>query len=149
MGSISMAPPQPLSEFPFYLGLGYPDGATSTTVSVDDVELHYSENSAGFTAEVLVCTQRPVPEGTVNVGATAASEGDLSEYCTSVRPIRNGTRMSREKESGDYFVAVLTPTRAGTAHLDRVDITYARGARQFFQRGTQHVSQDVRFAVKR
>lgn len=147
-GSFSLTA-QPLTKFPLYIGFGFPEGNSSETVTVDSARIHFTENSAGFTATVLICAQRPVKEGQLVVGSALAGEESLSKYCTSVHGIREGTRVYRAKFSGQYFVSVLTPSRAGTAHIDAINIHYSRSAGHLFQRGTQHVAQDITIAAKK
>jgi len=139
---------QPLANFPLYVGFGSVDADVEETVTVDSADVHFSDNSAGFSAKVVVCTQRPVKDGTLRVGTTLASSEPLSEYCTSVRPLKDGTRVHLQSDLGEYLVAAFTPARAGTAHVDSINIHYSRGSRHFFQRGTQHVGQDFTIAAK-
>jgi hypothetical protein len=63
---------------------------------------------------------------------------DLREYCTSLRPVRPGTKM-RLDHGRQYLIASLTPSRPGRAVFAEADLTYSRDARHLYQRGTQHV----------
>ena len=147
-GSFSTAA-QPLSEFPLYVGFGYaPSGRTAETIAVDSVAVRFSKNSAAFTATVLVCTQRPVDEGTLVLGTAFAADDDLKEYCTELGALEQEASMRLERGTGQYFIAVLTPSRAGSAHIDAIDIRYSRSGRHFFQRGTQRVAQDMTITAK-
>lgn len=139
---------QPLAAFPVYIGFGTVDSEVGETLTVNSADIQFAENSADFTARVLVCTQRPVKEGTLRVGTSLAREGSLSEYCTSVRPLKDGTKVRLESSSGQYLVAALTPSRAGSAQINSIRINYSRGASHLFQRGTQDVKQDFTIAAK-
>lgn len=139
---------QRLTKFPLYAGF-YPDGKSSETVTVHSADIHFTENSAGFTAKLLLCTRRPVKSGEVEIGTVNASEESLSQYCTSVHPIKSGTRMRIGPYADQYFVAVLTPSRAGTADIGAINIRYSRSAHHFFQHGTQHVAQNFTLVVKK
>jgi hypothetical protein len=141
---------RPLSEFPLYVGFGHARGSDQSpeTITMDSADIRFSKNSAGFTATVLVCTQRPVKEGTLVLGTDFGSKAQLDEYCTDVRPLEDGTSVRLERDSGQYFIAVLTPTRAGSAHIDAIDIRYSRDGRHFFQHGNQHLAQDMTIAAK-
>lgn len=139
---------QPLTAFPLYVGFGNVDTGVRETLTVNSADIHFAQDSANFIARVLVCTQRPVEEGTLRLGTSLAQEGSLSQYCTAVRPLKAGTRVRLEGSSGEYLVTALTPSRAGSAHIDSININYSRDAHHLFQRGTQVVKQDITIAAE-
>ena len=136
-----------LSDFPLYVGFGHAGPDSSETLTVDSADVLFSENSAGFTATVLVCDQRPVAEGTLTLGTAFAGDQRLEDYCTDVRPLQEGTSLRLERGSGQYLIAALTPAGAGSARVKAIDIQYSRTVRHFFQRGTQRVTQDFTIAA--
>ncbi len=135
--------PQPLSAFPAHVGFSSGHSGKPETITLRGVKLDLGDNTAGFRAGVSICS----PRGTDSLGALMADE-DLGDYCSTLRPVGDGVTMRLAKEGGDYLIVTLTPKRAGTAVLRRVEVSYARGGRHLFQRGTQRLEGTVKLTVR-
>lgn len=135
--------PQPMSAFPAHVGFTSSHRGEPETITLRDVDLDLGNNTAGFTASVAVCT----PRGSGALGALMADE-DVADFCSDLRPVRDGVTMRLAAERSDYFIVTLTPKQPGTAHLRRVDVSYSRGGGHLFQRGTQRLEGDVKLTVR-
>lgn len=155
-GSYGLAgAPRPLDVYPWLAPVARGDGVQEE-ITVHRVRALFSVNTAQVTAKYVVCRRHveKQDDGTIIAGFLSLEAADsLDPYCTRVRPVRAGTtlrlRGSTESEGGEYLVAVLTPHHPGAAHLRRLDVDYSRGARHLWQRGTQHVDQDLLMRVSK
>ena len=139
----------PLGDFPVHVGFAHVGTARrAETVTLRAVRVRLRDNTAGATATVALCTRRPVAEGTLSTGiGLARDEPDLGKYCTSLRPVRPGTKM-RLDDGDQYLIASISPSRPGRAVFADADLTYSRDARHLYQRGTQHVAIDTITTVR-
>ena len=140
--------PRPVARFPLYVGFSSsPLHGPHETITLHSARVNFSGNSARATAPLAVCTRRAVPDGTLAVGTSYASEAPVSKYCTRLRPIKDGMKM-RIDDDREYFVAAVMPTRAGAAHITSLDISYSRGSRHLWQHGSQHFTADILVRVR-
>lgn len=143
------AAPQPLAKSPIYVGFGSPaTGTAHETITINDARVHFSSNTAGATGKLAVCTPHEAAGDTTGIGFTNADHPP-EEFCAEFREVEPGTETaSFDNAQSRYLVAVVEPTRPGTAKLDRIDLDYTRGWRHFRQHGTEQLRQDVTIRVE-
>ncbi len=143
------ANPRELSAFPFVAGMAKSvHVAQEETVTLERAELQFSTNASQSTAEFVVCTQRPVEEGSLTYGMVLLEGDSLSEMCTDVRPLEKGTRLRVGPDAPEYLVALISPATAGRTHVSGLALTYRRDWSHGGQRGTQNLKQDVAFTAQ-
>lgn len=117
----------------------YGDPGPEETITFHGAKAHFSTNGAGVHATFWIC------EAEAKDSAIEVVGGSLSSYCTSIRPLRDGTKM--RFGSPEYVVATLTPTRSGTSRIDPVTLDYSRTLRHLGQRGTDRVNGGLKMKL--
>ncbi len=132
------ADPKPVSRAALAAAVTFPgtDGH-STTLTLHGARAVLATDTARSRVSLVVCHARTTTD---IIGYVA---GDLSAYCSEVRPIVDGTQLTYPSPD-EYVVAVVRPTRPGTTHLVRVDFDYSLGASHLFRHGTDSVAMDLR-----
>lgn len=136
--------PRPLADSALSLAVTFPapDGG-SQEVTFRDARADFTHNSAAARASFSICHPRP------EAGLIGYVKGNLRPFCSAVRPLVPGARMTYStSERGDYVVMTLRPTRRGAVHVAGIDLDYALGWRRLFQRGTDRVAVDVTARVR-
>jgi hypothetical protein len=129
--------PRPVAEAARAAGVTFPETADDpTTLTFHSARGVLGADSARSKVSFFICRKIPGedPIGFVNDG--------LSAYCSDVRPIVDGTRLSYP-DSQDYLVVVLTPTHPGRSRLVRVDLNYSLDRSHLFRHGTDTVAMDM------
>ena len=136
------ADPHPVADAALAAAVTFPDaGGSPTTLTFHDARAVLDDDSARSRPTFVICRSRSRDTIIGYVG------GDLSAYCSSVRPLVDGTQLSYPSPD-EYVVVVVTPTRRGTTHLARVDLDYSLGASRLFRHGTDSVAMDVRVSAR-
>lgn len=138
------AAPQPMSNFPFYVGVGAPkQGSGRETITINEAHVVFSPNTARASGTLAICTRREVAEGTLTLGLTTDDDAPVKQ-CTNFRIVRPGTKLTYfDGKNSQYLVLIVKPARSGTARLRAVDLDYTRGWNHLSQHGTQRLVQDV------
>jgi hypothetical protein len=106
------------------------------TVRVDHIKAIFVKNTAEATATFFICH---LSAGESPIGAVH----DPETYCRDIVAVEEGASFHHGVfPSGDYLFVTITPTRPGIARLARVEVGYERGARHFYQRGTESIQVD-------
>ena len=131
--------PAPVAQAARAAAVPFPDvdAEDPTTITFRGASAVLDRDSARAEVSFFLCTWIQA-EGVIGyVG------GDLSTYCSDVRPITEGTELSYPSPS-EYVVVLVTPTRPGTTHLTRVDLDYSLDASHLFRRGTDSIRMDLK-----
>ncbi len=136
------ADPRPVADAALAAAVTFPgtDGSP-TTLTFHDARAVLDTDSAQSQASFAICRSLP---GADPIGFGTA---DLSSYCSSVRPLVDGTQLTYPSPH-EYVVVVVTPTRRGTTHLAGVDLDYSLGASRLFRHGTDSVAMDLRVTAR-
>jgi hypothetical protein len=106
------------------------------TVRMHHIEAIFAKNTAEATATFFICH---LSAGETPIGAVH----DPAAYCSDIVAFEAGASFHYGVfPSGDYLFVTITPTRPGVARLARVEVGYERGARHFYQRGTESIRVD-------
>lgn len=144
-GDSFTADPVPLSEAALSTAVTFPSrDDEDRVVTFSDARAHFTVNSAAARATFAICTPARADD---LIGFVKAD--DLPEFCSRVRPLVPGTRMTQTSDRhGDYVVMTLHPRRPGRLTVDRVDLDYALGWERLRQRGTQAVRLAVTLTAR-
>lgn len=106
------------------------------TVTIDGLHAIFSENTAQATATFSICHMHP---GEDPIGAVH----DPTNHCADIVPVEDGTDFQNGVwPDSDYLFVTITPTKAGIAHLERVEVRYSRDSSHLYQRGPQSIRVD-------
>jgi hypothetical protein len=113
------------------------------TFTVRNLSAHLDTNTAEATARFEMCDIRPKAGGMFYLWPRAG----LDEFCSDLRPVTGPFRLTYPSKH-QALLLVLTATRPGKVHLDRVDVGVQLGAGDFYRRGTDSVRFDDRFSAR-
>ncbi|MCW2786981.1 MAG: hypothetical protein JWP74_3498 [Marmoricola sp.] len=128
-----------------YSGITLPDvhGNDSETLTFKSAVAHMTTNTAKSTATLAICDRR---SGSDPIGAVNENnQTKISDYCTSLRTITNGTRLlwAQGWPPKEYILLVIRPEQAGTTRVDKVRYTYTRSWKHFHQQGSESGTVDI------
>ena len=112
-------------------------GGPTDTLSVDlrSVTPRITTNTADADVTVLMCTVGLDP-----IGATTAT----GPYCTSVSAFHPGNVVLGSRPGSTDIVVAVRPHRAGTVHVEGLDVNYHLGIR----RGHAHTGTNIQVVTK-
>jgi len=134
-------PVTPLADSTAQISVAVPAEGDDETIEFKSASAQFTTNTARATATFEICYPRKPRE---LIGAVL---GDLGKYCERVVPLTNGTKMHWvDAPFAEYVVMTVTPSRAGTATVDRVTFNYARSKEPLWQHGASRSA--VHFVVR-
>ena len=111
-----------------------------TTFTIRHLSASLDTNTAAATTTFAICQVRPHSGGLFYTWPRAG----LGEFCSDLRPVTGAFRFTYPSRS-QAVLLMITPTRPGTVHLDRIDIDEQLGPDDFFRRGTDTIRYDFTF----
>lgn len=126
----------PLKEAAYAMNIAQPlDPNVNETITLTSASVHLTTNTADATVTLTICVGKPGPDGT-QIGGVRPSE--LRQYCSRVIPIHRGTKMLVDSNGPprEYIILTVIAKKPGLVKADRLRITYERGWKHLFQRGT-------------
>jgi hypothetical protein len=120
-----------------------PTDQARTTFTIRDLHAQLDENSAHATISWVICDIRP---GAGPLFYTWTVDG-LDRFCSDVRPVDLPMQITYPSNT-EALLLVLTPTREGRVHLERVDLAESLGVKQMFRRGTDSIAYRVSLAAR-
>ncbi|GAB2746404.1 hypothetical protein GCM10027273_26070 [Nocardioides pakistanensis] len=138
LGDSIVAAPRPVAKAALSSTVVFPQiGGEPETVTIDDARPVFGRNTAEATAAFFICH----PKESEKPGIGAVHEP--ANFCKELEPVEPGTAFRYGLEpASDYMIVTITPTRPGVAHLTHIELSYQRGARHFFQQGTESIRVD-------
>ena len=133
----------PLEQAAYSLNIAQPINPKRTeTITLKSASVQVTTNTADATVTLAICVGKPGPDGD-QIGAVRPSE--LSQYCSRVVPIRPGTKMllGFHGPPREYIVLTVIAKKPGLVKADRLRITYERGWKHAFQRGSLDIAISV------
>ena len=113
---------------PFYVGVTFPQGGTTDSVTIHDVRANLTDQSGRLDVAALVCSLRPAENSAVGAG----NEATARKTCTSLVPAEGATlRLGRERSQQQQLVLAVTARGPANVVIDGIDVTYSSG----WQRG--------------
>ncbi|MGO4258085.1 hypothetical protein [Marmoricola sp. RAF53] len=140
LGSGSAAP-KPLAEAVHTVGVAgdpWDESKSRETITFHGFEPQFTRDGARLKVTLSVCTART--PNTV-IGVVHADADDLSEDCTKVTPVTEGTTM--EIGTREYLVATLAATQVGKSHLSAITVDYSRSAKHLWRHGEDRVEGGI------
>ena len=137
LGDGYRADPRPVERAAMSTTVIFPKvGGDPETVTIDDLRAVFTANTADAAATFGVChmSAGEDPIGAVHDPADTCADSEAFEKGMT---LRHGVA-----PDSDYLFVTITPTRAGVAHLVRVEVTYHRDATHLWQRGTESIRVD-------
>ena len=137
LGDSFAAAPLPVADAALSTTVIFPNvEGEDETVRMDHIKAIFAKNTAEATATFFICH---LSAGESPIGAVH----DPEAYCHDIVAVEAGASFHHGVfPSGDYLFVTITPTRPGVARLARVEVGYERGARHFYQRGTESIQVD-------
>lgn len=106
------------------------------TIRITGLRAVFRRNTARATATFSICH---MTAGEDPIGSVQHPE----DSCADIEPVDDeASFLHGVHPASDYLFVTITPTVRGVAHLARVEVTYERGARHLFQRGTESIRAD-------
>ncbi|MFO6454389.1 MULTISPECIES: hypothetical protein [unclassified Aeromicrobium] len=125
--------PLPVADAALSTTVIYPQTSGSPeTMTIEGLDATFSTNTAKAGVTFSICHMAP---GEAPIG----SSFDPGSNCSDIEPFRAPARFEHGVDpNSDYLFVTLTPTRAGVARLESIDVDYRR-PEHFHQRGTQRI----------
>lgn len=135
--------PRPVASAAAVVNVTVPTDQARTTFTIRDLHAQLDENSAHATISWVICDIRP---GAGPLFYTWTVDG-LDRFCSDVRPVDLPMQITYPSNT-EALLLVLTPTREGRVHLERVDLAESLGVKQMFRRGTDSIAYRVSLAAR-
>jgi len=118
--------------------------STNETITLKSASVDVATNTADATVTLSICVGKPGPDGS-QLGDVHPA--DLRDYCSRIVPIHRGTKMyvgfHHHGPPREYLVLTVIARKPGLVKADRLRISYERGWKHLFQRGSLDIPISV------